>query len=502
MIEIIIPVIIYLLISTIIPIMLGRRQLNDTSLRDETKRFSSNYFIGGRSLGGFVLAMTISATYFDASSYFGGPGIAYSRGLSWVYLAMIQVPVTFLILGVYGKRLGMVARKINAVTLPDYIRHRYNSNILVAITSIAIMVFFVSMMVANFMGGAIILQTMTGVSYAMGLCLFSVLVVIYTSFGGFKAVVIGDAIQGVVMLLGAIVLLGGVIHAGGGMDNIGKQLNESMPYWSDATAGGIQSKVFTTCFWVLVGYAIMGLPQTALRNMAFRDSKSVHNGMIISTIMLGFLMLVTHFCGGLSRALISPDMVKTSDAVVPTVAAMTMPPILVGVFLAGCLAAVMSTVSSILISCTSSLAKDLWLHRKEVKDPDFLLNKANQRKYRTLSMMVTLGFGIIAFIISLNPPTIISFMNLFAAGGLEAVFLFPVVGGLYWKRANKQGAILAAAGGFIVYLLFQTVFAGTLGDVHASIPGLTASLILFIVGSITGKRDLTDEKMEVYFPTK
>lgn len=90
--------------------------------------FIEEYFLGGRSMGGFVLAMAIIASYTSASSFVGGPGVAYTVGLSWVLLAMIQVPTTFLTLGVLGKRFAIMARKTRAVTLTDFLRARYRSD--------------------------------------------------------------------------------------------------------------------------------------------------------------------------------------------------------------------------------------------------------------------------------------------------------------------------------------------------------------------------------------
>ena len=93
-------------------------------------------------MGGFVLAMTIIASYTSASSFVGGPGVAYRLGLSWVLLAMIQVPATFLTLGILGKRFAILARKTQSVTISDFLRARYKSDTVVLLCSIALLVFF------------------------------------------------------------------------------------------------------------------------------------------------------------------------------------------------------------------------------------------------------------------------------------------------------------------------------------------------------------------------
>ena len=127
------------------------------------------YFIGSRSMGGLVLAMTIVASYTSASSFVGGPGVAYKLGLGWVLLAMIQVPTTFLTLGVLGKRFAILGRRLHAVTITDFLYARYRSHAVVLMCSIAILIFFAASMVAQFIGGARVFQAITGYPYEAGL---------------------------------------------------------------------------------------------------------------------------------------------------------------------------------------------------------------------------------------------------------------------------------------------------------------------------------------------
>ena len=100
-----------------------------SSADDRQKNFAKDYFIGGRTLGGFVLAMTTAATYSSVSTFVGGPGMAWIIGYGWLYMAIVQVVVIFLVLGVFGKKIAMIARRIDAVTVIDVLRARYKSNI-------------------------------------------------------------------------------------------------------------------------------------------------------------------------------------------------------------------------------------------------------------------------------------------------------------------------------------------------------------------------------------
>ena len=182
---------------------------------------------------GIVLAMTLVATFTSASSFIGGPGIAYTKGLVWVYLSMIQVPTAFIILAILGKKFGMISRKIGAVTVTDYLKERYQSKTVAILASICLVIFFIAQMMSQFIGGAVLFQEITGLSYIYGLALFGIVVILYTAFGGFRAVVITDTIQGIIMVLGGFIMIFTIIHVAGGTDMLLAKLNTANPHWSD-----------------------------------------------------------------------------------------------------------------------------------------------------------------------------------------------------------------------------------------------------------------------------
>src|SRR3954468_5167057 len=103
--------------------------------------FLQEYFLGGRELGGFVLAMTMIATYGSGSSFIGGPGVAYTTGLGWVLLSMAQLPAGYFVLMVLGKKFAIMARKYKAITLIDFLKERYQSRAVVLISAVSIIVF-------------------------------------------------------------------------------------------------------------------------------------------------------------------------------------------------------------------------------------------------------------------------------------------------------------------------------------------------------------------------
>lgn len=476
-----IPIVIYLLL------MLGIAYKVNQIKHSKDVNFTEEYFIGSRHMGGFVLAMTIIASYVGASSFIGGPGIAYKLGLGWVLLACIQVPTAFFTLGVIGKKLAIISRKINGVTIIDLLRARYKSDIVVILSSITMLIFFIGTIVAQFVGGARLFETVTGHSYIIGLIVFSGVVTAYTSFGGFRAVAITDAIQGIVMLIATGVLFYVVLQKGDGMENIMLTIAKTNPEMLTPSSNGNIAKPFILSFWVLVGIGLLGYPSTAVRCMGFKDSRSLHRAMIIGTSVVGLLMLGMHLVGVMGVA-IEPN-VEVGDKIIPILALKNLHPILAGIFIGGPLAAIMSTVDSLLIMTSATIVKDLYLH--------YVNKNTSVEKIKKLSFMTSLGFGMIVFLLSLNPPNLLVWINLFAFAGLEATFFCPIVFGLFWKKANSTGAIASMIFGFITFI-YLTVCKITILGMHNIVPVLAVSVIVFIIGSHLGDSP-DDETLDIFF---
>lgn len=488
---IIIPIVLYLALNLFLGIWVSK-----IGTKENVKNgFINNYFIGGRSMGGFVLAMTLTATYTSASSFIGGPGIAYSVGLSWVLVAVTQVPTVFLTLGILGKKLALISRRINAVTVTDYLSKRYNSSVVVILASLALVIFFIVTMVAQFIGGAVLFQTITGYSYIMGLVLFGTIVIIYTTIGGFKAVVATDTLQGIIMIIGTGLILYFIIKVGGGMETIGATLNKVNPAWSTPLSGNHFSPGYILSFWILVGIGTLGLPQNTVRAMGFKNTKSMHNAMIYGTIVFFVLMFGMLLAGVLSRAVLPMEIIN-SDTVIPTLVVNIMPPMLAGLFLAAPLAAVMSTVSSMLILSSAAIVKDIYINyikKGKIDEND----KAFEKKISTMSLWTTAILGLFVFIFAVQPPELLTFINLFAFGGLEAAFFCPVVFGLYWKRANTTGCILSMVLGVSSFMYFYVIKFSPWG-LQPIVPALLISIAAFILGGFVGEKP-KDEVIELFY---
>ncbi len=469
--------------------------LRKSNAKKESQGFVKEYFIGSRSLGGFVLAMTTVATYSSVSSFVGGPGQAWSIGFGWIYMSVVQVTALFLVLGVLGKKMAIVGRKIDAVTVIDVIRHRYQSDAIAMISAVIIVLFFSATMVAQFVGGAKLFEAVTGYSYMTGLVVFGLVVVVYTTVGGFRGVAITDTLCAVVMLVGMFLLMAGVLKQGGGYENIMAHISVNKPEMLEPFSGGNMPLTLYISQWMLVGIFTIGLPQSVVRNLSYKDTRSLHRAIIIGTIVVGAMNIGMNFIGVLSQGILPEGLEaygNSVDNIIPLAIAQSLPPLVAGITIIGPIAASISTISSLLLSSTSSIIKDVYLHEKEKRGAAVPESRA-----KSFSQLCNLILGLAIFAISINPPDVIWKINMFAFGGLESAFVWVFLLGMFWKKANKTGAVWSMVGGTLVYCV--TMFFGfKIAGIHQILIGVTVALVCMVIGSRAGKP--TDEKiLDIYF---
>lgn len=467
----------------------------------EHQGFIKGYFIGNRALGGFVLAMTTIATYGSVSTFVGGPGQAWSIGWGWVYMAVCQVTALILLYGIMGKKMALVSRKLNAVTVVDVIRARYGSNLLANISALVIVVFFIAIMVAQFVGGAKLFEYVTGYSYVVGLILFGIAVVVFTVIGGFRGVAITDALCGIAMLVGMIVLGAGLISAGGGFENLMNTIRVHNPGAMEPFSGGSMPASLYFTQWLLVGLFTLVLPQSVVRTMGYKDTQSLHKAMVWGTVIIGIMMIGVTSLGVLAGGVLLEDLPaygNSVDNIIPQAIVSTLPPFVAGLAIIGPIAASISTVSSLLISSASALINDMYLNWRGTSAGQQKEVRSGDKSIAIASQGVTLLIGALVFVLSVVPPDIIFNINMFAFGGLETGFLFVLVCGLFWKGANKTGALWSMIGGVGIYCLTMA-FGFKVAGLHQIVIGVVVAGLLMVVGSLIGKH-AEKARMEVFFP--
>ncbi len=466
--------------------------------RPREKAFSAlNYYLGDRALSGFVLAMTLVATYGSVSSFVSGPGVAWKLGLGWVVFAAPQIIAGFLVLAVLGKKLALVGRRLEALTLIDIIRARFGETgaggVLWRLCALSLLLFMTAMMVGQLMGGARIFSAVMHVDYTVGLLLFGLVTVLYSALGGFRAVALTDTLCALLMVTGMLLLGGVLIGKAGGWTALTTSLstlpvNNVEGAFFTYNAGGALSLPLLLSAWVLVGFATVGLPQTALRTMVYEKSQDMRRAMLYASVVCGALMIGVTLLGVLARG-VMPTLEGSTDTMMPTLIVSVLDPWWAGALLLGPIAATMSTVSSLLLMAGTALVRDLLQSLRPMDD-------------KTLSARTrwaTMGLGVVALVGAMYPLDIVVWVNMFAFGGLEIVFVVALVGGLFVARASALGTLVSIATGLLFYIVVLT-WKIPMGGFHAVVPALAITLGLFALSVWLKPERPNDTVKSVFFP--
>ena len=306
-----------------------------------------------------------------------------------------------------------------------------------------------------------------------------------------------DTCCAIMMMIGIVLLLYYVLDAGGGYTAIMGNLHADHPELFDPLSAGHMPVGLYLTQWILVGICTIALPQSVVRGISYKDTRSLHRAMLIGTVVVGFMNIGVNFTGILAHGVLTqPESAYGSvDNIIPLTIAQAIPQELVGLAIIGPLAASISTISGLLIVASSAIVKDVYLHSKLAKS-----ESVPDARLRRLSVVTTAVIGVIVFVIAMTPPSLIWIINMFAFGGLETAFFWTLLLGLYWKRANRAGAILSMAGGTIAYCATQAMGFKVMG-LHQITIGITVSLVLFLVGSYIGKPS-GKKVLDVFFPER
>ena len=297
------------------------------------------------------------------------------------------------------------------------------------------------------------------------------------------------------MMVGIILLLYHVLKFGGGYENIMATLENEHPEMFEPFSNGNMPWGIYLTQWFLVGICTIALPQSVVRGISYKDTKGLHQAMLIGTIVVGFMNIGINFTGILAHGVLTGNAADYGgvDNIIPETIATVMPVELLGLAIIGPLAASISTISGLLIVASSAIVKDVYIHYKQKKS-----EVVSDKKIKILSMAITALIGILVFVIALTPPNLIWLINMFAFGGLETAFFWTLLLGLFWKKANKTGALFSMVGGTIIYCAAQAAGFKIL-NLHQITIGISISLILFLIGTYLGKS--SDEKtLKIFFP--
>lgn len=465
---------------------------------------SEQYFLGGRSLGPWVTAMSAEASDMSGWLLMGLPGVAYWCGLADAMWTSIGLAVgTYLNWLIVSKRLRRYSVRANAITLPEFFSNRFRENkkVIMFLSSAFILIFFTVYAASCFVTCGKLFSTLFGAPYIPMMILGAVFVLLYTILGGFLAESASDFMQAIVMIvaLGTIVVVG-VVHAGGFgamVDNVkeipgfleffgiatpslnadGQQITEgARAVFGDKTNYGLLT-VLSTLAW---GLGYFGMPQVLLRFMAIRREGELKRSRRIAIVWVVISLAASVFIGVLGRELFPvAHLTKSSaESIFITLSESFLPPILAGFVMAGILAATISSSDSYLLIAASAFSKNIF--------QGICKKNANDKQVMLISRITLLVLAIIGIIIAMDEKSIIFQIVSFAWAGFGATFGPLVLFSLFWKRINRAGAVAGMVSGAGMVFLWKLVISklGGIFTIYELLPAFIFSCICIVVVSL------------------
>ena len=442
--------------------------------------YLSKFYTGGRSNGILVTAMMVSAGVAGAGVFMGVPGFTYTFGAIWMVCCFWSLCTNFMVLGLIGKRVGIVARRTNSKTFGELLMHRYgNSKLIGVMTSLVILIFLGAFAVSTIVGGGRIFQILTGQDYRIGLAIFMILVVIAALTGGMKGVASAIVIQGIVMTISVIVLfIMGVNSTGLSYTQTIQSLIETDPKWFMPTA---QNGIWTVLsFAIMWGVATFTMPHVTMSTITYDNTRTLHRAISIGSVVVAIWLLGLNGLCFTVKYMFPAGTLPTADLGIPMLAVTTMPAWAAGLVLAGVCGAVQSSVGGMVVSLAGTVVSDLY---KNIINP-----KASAESVRRLNVIAVIAVCVIVFLFACKPPELLAMLITYATGGMMVAFFHVVLLGLFWKRANKYGAAVGIISGVALYILIQNNILPWSCGMNASIMATVISWFLMMaVSAVTPK---------------
>ena len=450
-----------------------------------------DFFLGSRTLGPWVSAVAYGTTYFSAAIFIGFAGTqGWQFGLNalWIALgnALIGAGLAWLVL---ARRTRRMTQNLDAMTMPEFLQERYEAKHLKPLAASVIFFFLLPYSASVFKGLGHLFEAVFGIPYDAALLIMIVFTGVYLILGGYFAIALADFIQGTIMFVGAAVMVMVIAGKGGGLvEMIGKAAEAyklHIPPERQPTALTIASLVFMTSF------GTWGLPQMTQKFYAIKNEKVISKAMIVTTIfalMIGFTAYTT---GAFSHVFFTPQTIPQNasgailyDQIIPTLLTSQLTgnlQILLAVILLLILSASMSTLSSLVLVSSSSVAIDLYPARVDAKTG----------KDRSVAMMRFLSaiFIVISYFISRFQFSIIVYLMSLSWGVVSGAFAAPYILGLYSKRVTKAGAYAGLITGVATMITLFFCLGASKSPLAASISILLPFIVVGVVSALTSPPD-------------
>ena len=435
-----------------------------------------DFFVLSGKAGVVVSGIAYFSTQFSMGTFLGTPGTIYGVGYAGMAISVPGAVFCMILPALLiGRKLITLGHKYGFLTMADYLTDRYHSKNMSGVLGVMMLFFLVPMMGAQIIGAGVIVHVFTGLPEWVGVVGMGIIVILYCMTGGMKGAMMTDVIQGSLMIATAVVTFIVSVVMGGGFSNINhtlQSMNEA--YLTFPGANGYMPWTYYVSNIVLWSFFTMGQPHLFTKFFAMKDHKTMFKAILLGTAGMFFSATLIEWAG--VNGIASIQNIEKADQIIPMILQRGLNPFLASIFIAGIVAAGMSTIDGILVTTTGAVTRDIYQK---------IINKdATDETVMKLSKVVTVIIGIIVICFGVFQPGSIFEINLFAFSGM-AIFVVPILFGIYWKKATAKGAVAAVIAGIISLLLFTlnpSVKALAMGF-HALFPTTIISSIVMIVVS-------------------
>ena len=404
-----------------------------------------DFFVLSGKAGVVVSGIAYFSTQFSMGTFLGTPGTIYGVGYAGMAISVPGAVFCMILPALLiGRKLITLGHKYGFLTMADYLTDRYDSKVMSGVLGIMMLFFLIPMMGAQIIGAGVIVHVFTGLPEWVGVVGMGIIVILYCMTGGMQGAMMTDVIQGSLMIATAIVTFVVSIVMGGGFSNINQTLHSmNEAYLTFPGANGYMPWTYYVSNIVLWSFFTMGQPHLFTKFFAMKDHKTMFKAILLGTAGMFFSATLIEWAGVNGIATIQN--IEKADQIVPMILQRGLNPFLASIFIAGIVAAGMSTIDGILVTTTGAVTRDIYQK---------LVNKnATDESVMKLSKVITVIIGILVICFGVFQPGSIFEINLFAFSGM-AIFVVPILFGIYWKKATAKGAIAAVVTGVISLLLF------------------------------------------------
>ena len=454
----------------------------------------ASFLTGGGGLGAFSIAMIAATNSMAGGTMVSAPGLGYAVGFTAALIYYAGFLTAAYGLGSVGRKVAILRDRTGAMTFQQLIGIRFQSKKVVAALSLTGAVGLVFFTTGQITAGAKVFAAVTGSNaYYLGILLVIVITVVYTLSGGVKSMAKVAVVQGVIMLLATFSIIGVLIAT------CTKQygsVQATMEYLGTAFPGAITANTAFT-FWNALGTALFAgvglgvLPQALSVTRTYNNLHKLKLGIILSCVVFTLVQGIMCFTGPLAYA-VNPNLTVRDYTTIFT-ATNLLPAWVGGIIFCGIFAAIQSSIAGMCMAGATVLAKDFIV--------DCCKPHATEKEQSRITTMVLLGIALVATLVALKPTDLSQYIINFALGAICSAWYFPVLCGLYWKKATKSGMFASTVGGFVSYIVFYFLssvipstkawWAATLGGVHAFVPAWIIALVLMVAVSAATQNDKT-----------